>query len=142
LKRPTDAGYSASEAPARKEFAMITTDHSPNLVSVVVLDEFTLKDYQEFEELVNYKVQFEGPVSLLMDLREMTGFTVDVAWEELRFTREHAHDFRRIAILTEDEWVTWSAWLSQFFVDADVQVFADADEARDWIDSTESESAR
>jgi len=121
---------------------MITTDHSPNLVSVVVLDEFTLKDYQEFEELVNYKVQFEGPVSLLMDLREMTGFTVDVAWEELRFTRQHAHDFRRIAILTEDEWVTWSAWLSQFFVDADVQVFADADEARDWIDSTESESAR
>lgn len=121
---------------------MITTDHSPNLVSVVVLDEFTLKDYQEFEELVNFKIKFEGSISLLMDLREMSGFTVDVAWEEIKFSRQHAHDFKRIAILTNDEWVTWSAWISQFFVDAEVQVFDDADSAREWVATVERESAQ
>ena len=112
---------------------MIATDHGQNLVVITVLDEFTLKDYKEFEELVNYKVQFEGPVNLFMDLREMSGFTLDVAWEEIRFSRQHAHDFRRIAILTDDEWVTWSAWLSQLFVDAEVQVFDDDALARDWV---------
>jgi hypothetical protein len=29
--------------------------------------------------------------------------------------------------------VTWSAWLSQIFVDADLQVFAQEQEARDWL---------
>ena len=112
---------------------MITTDHAPNLVSVTVLDEFTVGDYKEFEELVSYKIKFEGPVSLLMDLREMAGFTLDLAWEEIKFSRQHSHDFRRVAILTDDEWVTWSAWVSQLFVDADVQVFHDEEAAREWV---------
>jgi stage II sporulation SpoAA-like protein len=113
---------------------MITTDQGPNRVDVMVFGEFTLADYKEFEEVVNFKVQFEGVVNLLMDLRQMVGFTVDVAWEEIKFSRQHAHDFGRIAVLTTDQWATWSAWLSQFFVDAEVQVFEDEAEARAWLD--------
>ncbi|MDD3353947.1 STAS/SEC14 domain-containing protein [Zoogloea sp.] len=112
---------------------MITTSHLEGRVNVTVLGEFTLADYKEFEEVFNYKVKFEGPVSLFFDLREMSGFTVDMALEEIRFAREHAHDFTRIAILTDDQWITWSAWLSQLFVDADVQVFSDAEDADSWI---------
>ena len=84
---------------------MITINHSPNRVDVAVLGEFTLADYQEFEELVNFKIQFEGAVDLLVDLREMTGFTLDVAWEDLRFTKSHAKDFRYIAIVSDSQWV-------------------------------------
>lgn len=112
---------------------MITTDNKESRINVTVFGEFTLADYKEFEELVNYKVQFEGPVSLFFDLREMTGFTVDMALEEIRFARAHANDFARIAIITDDQWVTWSAWLSQIFVNADVRVFEDADDAEAWI---------
>ena len=115
---------------------MIVIDHKPHRVSVSVFGEFTLADYKEFEELVNFKVQFEGQVDLYMDLREMAGFTLDVAWEEIKFSRQHAHDFRRIAIVTEDQWLTWSAWVSQLFVDAEVQVFGDETEARDWLAET------
>ena len=120
---------------------MITTEHSDKQVAVTVFGEFTLADYKEFEELVNFKVQFEGQVDLLMDLREMVGFTLDVAWEEIKFSRQHAHDFRRIAVLTEDQWLTWSAWVSQLFVDAEVQVFSDEAEARDWL-AEAAEAAR
>ena len=112
---------------------MITKDHQPGLVEVAVFGEFELADYKEFEELVNYKIKFEGPQNLLMDLREMTGFTVDVAWEEIKYSREHKHDFGQIAIITEDQWTTWSAWISQLFVDADVQVFAEESDARAWL---------
>lgn len=116
---------------------MITTYHSPHLVSVAVFGEFTLADYKEFEEVVNYKVQFEGPVNLLIDLRQMIGFTVDVAWEEIKFSRRHSRDFSRIAVLTENQWVTWSAWISQFFVDAEVQVFFEEADARAWVEGAE-----
>lgn len=117
---------------------MITTDQKESRVNLTVFGEFTLADYKEFEEVVNYKVKFEGPVSLFFDLREMSGFTIDMALEEIRFARAHAHDFARIAILTDDQWVAWSAWLSKIFVDADVRVFEDADDAEAWISGIES----
>lgn len=112
---------------------MIITDHQPHRVSVTVLGEFTLADFKEFEELVNYKVQFEGPIDLWFDLRQMAGFTVDMAWEEIQFSRQHRNDFTRIAVLTDSQWVTWSAWLSQAFVTADVRVFSDEAEASLWL---------
>ena len=40
--------------------------------------------------------------------------------------------------LTEDQWVSWSAWLSQIFVDAKVRVFEDADDAEAWLSGIES----
>ena len=112
---------------------MIVTDHKDKLVTVTVYGEFTLGDYKEFEELVNFKVKFEGPVNLLFDLRQMADFTLDMAWEEIKFSRAHSHDFGKIAMLTDSQWVTWSAWLSQIFVDADLQVFDDEQEARSWL---------
>ena len=117
---------------------MITTDQKESRVNLTVFGEFTLADYKEFEEVVNYKVRFEGPVSLFFDLREMSGFTVDMALEEIRFARAHAHDFARIAILTRDQWIAWSAWLSQMFVDADVRVFDDTEDAEAWLGGIET----
>jgi hypothetical protein len=116
---------------------MIVTDHQPGRVSVTVFGEFSLADYKEFEEVINYKVRFEGPVDLYFDLRQMADFTLDVAWEEIKFSRQHANDFNRIAVVTDSQWVTWSAWLSQVFVNADVEVFPDADEAKSWLESGE-----
>lgn len=112
---------------------MIATDHKDGLVTATVMGEFTIADYKEFEELVNFKVRFEGPVNLLFDLREMAGATVDVALEEIRFSREHANDFKKVAVVTDSQWVTWSAWLSQAFVSADVEVFDNEAEAKAWL---------
>ena len=114
---------------------MIVIDHKPHRVSVSVFGEFTLADYKEFEEVVNYKVKFEGPVDLYFDLSQMADLTIDVAWEEIKFSRAHPDDFKRVAVVTDSQWVTWSAWLSQTFVIADVEVFEDAEEARSWLDS-------
>ena len=115
---------------------MIVIDHQTHRVNVAVFGEFTLADYQEFEEIVNYKVRFEGPVDLCFDLSQMAGLTLDVAWEEVKFSRAHAHDFSRVAVVTDSQWVTWSAWLSQTFVDADVTVFPSLEEASAWLDDS------
>ncbi|MGE5768675.1 MAG: STAS/SEC14 domain-containing protein [Betaproteobacteria bacterium] len=115
---------------------MIVIDHKPGRVAVSVFGEFTLADYKEFEEVVNFKVQFEGPVDLYFDLSQMADVTIDVAWEEIKFSRAHPNDFKRIAVVTDSQWVTWSAWLSQAFVNADVEVFDDAGEATGWLDAT------
>ncbi|MDR1996586.1 STAS/SEC14 domain-containing protein [Azonexus sp.] len=113
---------------------MIVVDHQASRVSVSVFGEFTLSDYKEFEEVVNYKVRFEGPIDLYFDLTQMQGATLDVAWEELKFSRAHANDFNRVAVVTDSQWVTWSAWISQTFVNADVTVFDDIEEAKAWLE--------
>lgn len=117
---------------------MIVIQHPPRRVEVNVYGEFTLADYKEFEDMVNYTVKFEGPVDLLFDLREMIDFTVDVAWEDIVFARAHPNDFKRIAVLTHSQWVAWSAWLSQIFVRAEMQVFSDEALAREWLDAGEN----
>ena len=112
---------------------MIAIDRQDNLITVAVLGEFTLADFKEFEDLVLGKVSHGATPDLLFDLREMAGFTVDMAWEEIKFSRSHGGDFRRIAVVTDSQWVTWSAWLEQLFVSADLRVFDDQGEAITWL---------
>ncbi len=113
---------------------MITIQQSDRLITLSVLGEFTLADFKQFEELALYELKSSGEVNLLFDLRDMISYTVDVAWEEIKFfSREHQHDFSKIAVVTDDQWLTWQAWLSRLFVDADIRAFADYNEARDWV---------
>jgi len=118
---------------------MIAIDRSGKLVTVTVLGEFVLADYREFEDMVRSTLVPGGKVNLLIDLRQMAGFTLDVAWEDIKYTRSHPNDFDQIAVVTHSQWVIWSAWLSQMFINADLQVFDDGEEARDWLEQKDAE---
>ena len=113
---------------------MITIDTQESRINVTVLGEFTVADFKEFEEVA---MQLGGGVDLFIDLREMSGVTIDMALEEIRFARAHPNDFARIAVLTQDQWVSWSAWLAQIFLNADVRVFDDTDDAEAWLTGAE-----
>src|ERR1039457_5696632 len=115
---------------------MITIEQTENLVNIAVMGELTIADFKAFEEQSLYKLKSSGELNLLFDLRAMVGYTIDVAWEEIKFfRREHNHDFTKIAVVTDDQWITWQAWVSRIFVDADIQVFTDYTEARAWVQS-------
>jgi hypothetical protein len=112
---------------------MITIEQTEKLVNVAVLGEFTIADFKTFEEQTLYKLKSPGELDLLFDLRAMVGYTLDVAWEEIKFfRREHNHDFTKIAVVTDNQWITWQAWLSRIFVDADIRVFTNYEEAKAW----------
>lgn len=117
---------------------MIAINVKDNIVSMSVLGRFTLEDYKEFEEAVLYGLKFQGVVNLLIDLRDMLSFSLDVAWEEIKFSRKHANDFDRVAILTSNEWIAWSAWINRLFVDAEIRLFDDAEAAEAWLKETAS----
>ncbi len=115
---------------------MITIEQTEKLVNVAVLGEFTIADFKTFEEQTLYKLKSPGELDLLFDLRAMVSYTLDVAWEEIKFfRREHNHDFTKIAVVTDNQWITWQAWLSRIFVDADIRVFTDYEQAKAWAQS-------
>jgi hypothetical protein len=117
---------------------MIAINVKDNVISMAVLGRFTLDDYREFEEAVLYGIKFQGVVNLLIDLRDMLSFSLDVAWEEVKFSREHANHFDRVAVLTSNEWIAWSAWINRLFVNADIRLFDDIGEAEAWTSETAS----
>ncbi len=112
---------------------MISLTIEGDQIAVTVLGQFTLDDYREFEEAVLYGVQFQGSVNLLFDLRDMLSYSLDVAWEEMQFSRQHKHDFGRIAILTSDQWIAWSVWVNRLFMSADIRLFDDLEMAQHWV---------
>lgn len=113
---------------------MITIEQKNNLVNVAVLGEFTIADFKTFEAESTYQLKSPGAANLLFDLRAMIDYTLDVAWEEIKFfSHEHQHDFSKIAVVTDDQWLTWQAWLSRLFVDADIRVFTEYDKAHAWV---------
>ncbi|HTT39204.1 MAG TPA: STAS/SEC14 domain-containing protein [Burkholderiales bacterium] len=112
---------------------MISIEREDGVIVVGVFGELTLADYQRFEHEVVGQLQTAGRMNLLIDLRDMLDYTVDVMWEDIKFTRNHSHDVGRIAVLSDAQWVAWSAWLSQLFVDAEIHVFDDEGSARAWL---------
>ncbi len=114
---------------------MIVIKTEENLVSVSVIGEFSLADYREFEDHVLHNLRFQGGIFLLFDLRDMINYTLDVVWEEIRFANKHRYDFRRIAVVTDDQWMVWMAWMNKLFVDAELRVFDEPGIAYDWIKS-------
>jgi len=112
---------------------MISIQHEGKLTVVGVFGEFGLADYRRFEGEVLQQLSSHGQVDLMIDLRDMVDYTLDVAMEDIRFTRQHRHDIGRIAILSERDSVAWMALLSQMFLDAQLRVFDDEATARDWL---------
>lgn len=112
---------------------MIAIEIQSHLVSVAALGQFTLADFRELEDAVMYKIKFEGRVNLLIDLRDMTGLTVDVAWEEVKLAREHRFDLWKIAVVSESRFVAWGAWLAGLFAHAETRAFDDYYLAREWV---------
>jgi hypothetical protein len=112
---------------------MISVEHEDGVTVTAVFGKLELADYRRFEQEVIRQIAQQGRVKLLIDLRDMLGFTVDVALEDVRFAREHARDVGRIAILSERDAVAWTTLLAQLFVETELRVFDDEAQARAWL---------
>jgi hypothetical protein len=112
---------------------MITIQHEGKLTVAGIFARLEIADFQRLEREIESQLGALGKVDLLIDLRGMLGYTLDVALEDLRFTREHAKEVGRVAILSEDNAMIWTALLSELFVRAEIRIFDDEAAAREWL---------
>lgn len=113
---------------------MITLEWKDTMLRATVFGEFESADYQRFEtEITSREGAGDHRVNLLLDLRDMLSVPIGVAWEEIRFSRAHARDFAKVAIVSSDQWTTWTSWLTAAFIDADVRLFETDDLAAAWL---------
>lgn len=114
---------------------MIVIEDLEDLLKVHVYAEFTLDDFREFEDAVTDELRKYEHVNVLFDLTNMERFSMDMALEELKFNKQHARDYERIAVVTDNQWHAWVGWLAGAFVDAEVQQFDDLDSAGTWLEA-------
>jgi sulfite exporter TauE/SafE len=112
---------------------MIVIEEQGDLLKATVYSELALADFREFEAAVNNELKRAPKIKLLLNLGKMSGYTLDVIWEDLKFTRAHAHDFRRIAVVTPNVWITWLGWLPSAFTDAEIRNFGNLADAEAWL---------
>lgn len=112
---------------------MLTVEQQNDQVTVNVMGELMLDDFRDFETVVLDELQDHERIDVLLDLSNMTGFSIDAAWEDLKFTREHERDFRRIAVVTSEQWLSWLVWLNGAFSGAQVQSFPERQDAEHWL---------
>ncbi|MEN9491593.1 MAG: hypothetical protein RJA63_2042 [Pseudomonadota bacterium] len=113
---------------------MITTDADHNRVEMRAYGHLTLADLKAFEGISESRLLEAGKLDLLIDLRSLGTSTLDALVEELRFARKHATDFRRIAIVSDNELLNWGACIPGLFVEAEVCAFDNEPSARVWLD--------
>jgi hypothetical protein len=112
---------------------MIVIEEAQDLVKATVYAQLTLADYRELERAVTTELKNAPKVKLLLDLSNMAAFTLDVAWEDLKFTKAHAHDFQRIAVVADSQWHSWTGWLATAFTDAEIETFDSLADANAWL---------
>ena len=116
---------------------MITVQHEGSLTIIGIFARLEIADFKRLEDEIERQLKRLGKIDLLVDLRGMLGYTLDVALEDLRFSRAHARDVGRVAILSEDDSMIWTALLSELFVRAEIRVFDDEADAREWLGETQ-----
>ena len=113
---------------------MITIEHEGKLTIIGIFATFEIEDFRRIESEVEKQLRSLGKIDLLVDLRAMLDYTLDVALEDFKFSREHALDVGCIAILSEDDALAWTALLERLFVQAEIRVFDSEALAREWLE--------
>lgn len=108
-------------------------NNEANRVVATVGGEFSLDDFRELENAIGHALRFHGRARVLLDLRDMVGQTVDVAWQEFKLLREDPAGLERIAVVTASQPMQWSSWLAGAFSGVEIQAFEDDTTALGWI---------
>lgn len=102
-------------------------------LNVVLNNEFTLNDFRLLEQALFKSSQHIHHPDLLLDLSLMEDFTIDMAFEQLRFLRHHANDFGHIAIVVEDIWIRLGARIGNLLTFQHPKYFNNRSDAQKWL---------
>jgi len=105
------------------------------VLRVEISGSLTSADYEPFVAEAEGLIGVWGKLRLLIDLHEVSGFSLGAAWEDLKFDLKHFGDIEKLAVVGEKQWHVWMAEICKPFVAGEVHFFSrsHADEAHDWI---------
>ncbi|MDO4879232.1 MAG: STAS/SEC14 domain-containing protein [Neisseria sp.] len=112
---------------------MISIEKRDYGLYIAMYGEVTLADFREFEKAALDAAREVHRPDLLLDLSALADFTIDMAWEQWKFSQEHNCDFGRIAVVVNDGWLKFASFLSGLLTNLRSHFFDTAEEAGAWL---------
>ena len=108
---------------------------SGRVLLVRVSGELGAADYHPFVEEAEGLIEKWGRLRLLVELHDITAFSLGAIWEDLKFDLQHFGDLERLAVVGEQHWQLWMTELAKMFVAGEVKFFSSSHmaEARAWL---------
>lgn len=105
------------------------------IVRVKASGTVTKADMQAFVPEFDRIAGSSGPVRMLIELDDFTGWDAGGLWEDIKFDVSRQRDLARVAIVGDKVWQLWGTWLSKPFFLPEIRYFdrSEAAQAETWL---------
>ena len=95
------------------------------------------EDYRDVVIPALERAASQGDVRFVVEMPELKGMTPSAMWQDLKVAAEYLHAMKRIAVITDLEWVAHMTALFGWMVPYEMRTFpmAQRDDALKWIAS-------
>lgn len=108
----------------------------PDVMAVEAVGEVTNEDYRKTLIPKAEAMMTKGPIKMLYVIgKDFTGFSLEALWDDAAFGMKHWHDFNRIAIVADDNFLRAIVNMFRPFFHGDIRLFglSELTAAKDWI---------
>ncbi|MGR8935859.1 MAG: STAS/SEC14 domain-containing protein [Gammaproteobacteria bacterium] len=100
-------------------------------------EKLTHRDYEDvFIPQLKQRIDRFGKIKVLFYLgEEFTGWELGAVWDDAVFGIKHRHDFEKIAVVCDQQWVQWVTKIGAYFLDGQVATYTSTEfqDALTWI---------
>ncbi len=115
----------------------ILTGLPDDVIGFTASDRVTGKDYESvLIPAIEEKLSRHEKISLLYHLgKDFSGFDAEAMWDDVKVGLHHITAWKKIAVVTDVEWIRAATKIMGFAMPAQVRVFPNEqfDAAREWI---------
>ncbi len=72
-------------------------------------------------------------IEVLIDATDFEGWSLEAAWDDLKFGMKHKDEFRKIAFVGNKKYEEYGIKISNWFLSGEMQYFEDVNAAKEWI---------
>lgn len=105
-------------------------------LSVTIVGKLTHQDYESMVPMLESAIEgIDKPrIKVFIDARELEGWELHTAWDDLKMGIKHRTEFSKIAMVGNKKWQECVAKVSSWFIPGEVKTFDTVEEAMDWLE--------
>jgi len=110
-----------------------------SVVTLVIKGKLAKEDYEEFVPQLDWLIEKNGAINLLVELVGFKGWTLGALWEDTKFAFKHFADVHKLAVVGKVQlWEKGMIGFAKPFSRAKIRYFESADkqEALKWLTTT------
>lgn len=115
-------------------FKIISEPHS-DTVAIKISAAVDKEQYELALPQLEDKIKTHGKINLYCEIENIASISPGAIWEDLKFDSRHLNDFKRVAIVGDEEWQQWMSKFGNMVSPAEVKYYDPAHkaDAMQWV---------